>query len=360
MNPTRNMYFRQLAVKFGLRFDHHNILNLIQACKSHDHLEEASILERVLLKRPDVTSSVFISPFIEMCSEEELRPLHVSAAVDFYEVNKSLVGQPVYPNAESSPENAVEKFMAIDPGNENENPSIIFSGPQRLSFKDLQTDHYAWVQHNFPEQFTDPSRRDDAFLGLVEEVGELARPILKTRQGIRGTKEEHKAAIKDAVGDIVIFLTSWCSANGIDLQEAVETAWNEVKERDWKAYPETGRPPVAVDPRDIHEVYIKDNKLTPEDRVELTKLRGAIAMIEKHEEISNPVSFFGRGKVALHPVTKEDIFYGTRERPKDGPTDGGVLRDFEALPDYMKDIVSRVAGREITAEDVLKASSSRL
>ena len=40
-------------------------------------------------------------------------------------------------------------------------------------------------------------------LGMVEEIGELSHAYLKRKQGIRGTKKEHEAAIKDSLADLI-------------------------------------------------------------------------------------------------------------------------------------------------------------
>lgn len=92
----------------------------------------------------------------------------------------------------------------------------------------LQADHKEWSTRNFPN--ADPI---DAVLGVAEEVGELCHAILKQRQGIRGTKEEHEAKAKDAVGDIVIFLLDVCNRRGWSFAEIVAETWAEVRKRDW-------------------------------------------------------------------------------------------------------------------------------
>ena len=94
----------------------------------------------------------------------------------------------------------------------------------------LQGQAEAWREHSFP-----PEHRTAVLqaLGVCEEAGELAHAVLKMEQGIRGTTEEHKAAAADAAGDIVIYLTGLCSALGINLEEAIYNAWDEVKQRDW-------------------------------------------------------------------------------------------------------------------------------
>jgi NTP pyrophosphatase (non-canonical NTP hydrolase) len=104
-----------------------------------------------------------------------------------------------------------------------------------MNLHQLQEEQKKWVKYNFPN-------RDKYYplLGAVEELGELAHAHLKQLQGIRGTEEEHKLAKKDAVADAIIFLADYCSMNDIDLQEAVETTWNDVKKRDWIKYPKNG------------------------------------------------------------------------------------------------------------------------
>ncbi len=76
----------------------------------------------------------------------------------------------------------------------------------------------------------------------MEEAGELAHAHLKHEQGIRAMDPD-LAFIKkrDAVGDMVIYLASYCTANNIDFARAVEETWNEVRHRDWIAFPQNGR-----------------------------------------------------------------------------------------------------------------------
>ena len=99
-----------------------------------------------------------------------------------------------------------------------------------ISLQELQQEVAVWSAENFGDQ---PSYRP--LLGVQEEIGELAHAHLKAEQGIRGTAAEHLAAKKDAIGDLIIFLTDYCSREMISLQECVEEAWAEVKLRDWVA-----------------------------------------------------------------------------------------------------------------------------
>lgn len=98
----------------------------------------------------------------------------------------------------------------------------------------LQEKHRSWVEHNFEDR---PSWMP--LIGVMEELGELAHAHLKKAQGIRGN-EDHDLAAKDAVGDIILYLTDYCSACGYDLEALVEETWAKVKQRDWKADPVTG------------------------------------------------------------------------------------------------------------------------
>lgn len=48
--------------------------------------------------------------------------------------------------------------------------------------------------------------------GVVEEIGELSHAVLKNLQGIRGFDniDKFRAAVLDALGDIMVFLSHWC------------------------------------------------------------------------------------------------------------------------------------------------------
>lgn len=88
-------------------------------------------------------------------------------------------------------------------------------------------------------------------MGIIEEGGEglealmlllplqimhgrLAHFVLKHQQGIRYTKEEIIAKLKDAIADETIFLVNLCTQYGCDWGELVTEAWDEVKNRDRK------------------------------------------------------------------------------------------------------------------------------
>ncbi len=82
-----------------------------------------------------------------------------------------------------------------------------------LTIKQFQEEQKAWVAHNFP---TRPNYQP--LLGLIEETGELSHHVLKMQQKIRGTAEEHLAEIQDAVADLVVFHSDYCTAMGWELR----------------------------------------------------------------------------------------------------------------------------------------------
>jgi NTP pyrophosphatase (non-canonical NTP hydrolase) len=114
--------------------------------------------------------------------------------------------------------------------------------PAPRTLRTVQDEHRAWQAHNFSAEVSEDRARD-ALLGVTEEVGELAHAMLKLKQGIRGTPEEHRAAAKDAVGDTLIYLLDFCTRMDWDAQEILEETWAGVRQRDWKKYPKTGLPP---------------------------------------------------------------------------------------------------------------------
>ena len=75
--------------------------------------------------------------------------------------------------------------------------------------------------------------RVSSFLGMVEEMGEIAHSILKLTQGIRGETSTHIEGIKDGIADLLIFLLDFCGRNGMDAESLLNDVWAKVKLRDW-------------------------------------------------------------------------------------------------------------------------------
>lgn len=65
----------------------------------------------------------------------------------------------------------------------------------------------------------DPAKQ---ILKLGEEYGELCEALLKNRK---------KAAVKDSIGDIYVVLTILCLQMDLDLDECIEAAYDEIRNR---------------------------------------------------------------------------------------------------------------------------------
>lgn len=99
----------------------------------------------------------------------------------------------------------------------------------------IQVEVGEWSKKNFPN-----NTATSPLLGIFEEAGELAHAVLKLKQGIRGTREEHEAAEKDACADLLIYLLDYCDRRDINLQRTLERTWEQVSQRDWQKFPTDG------------------------------------------------------------------------------------------------------------------------
>jgi NTP pyrophosphatase (non-canonical NTP hydrolase) len=181
---------------------------------------------------------------------------------------------------------------------DTEEPSMPDVGPHLIGarLRELQALQRQWAAYNFG----DVGDGTHAFLGMIEELGEMAEAIgwapgededtvraillaifvgkfahhtLKRIQGIRVTEdhlegarralvnldeatyyselversvglgsERDAAGVKDAFGDVVIYAMDIFNCMGADAQRALERTCEEVFVRDWKRYPKTGVP----------------------------------------------------------------------------------------------------------------------
>lgn len=97
------------------------------------------------------------------------------------------------------------------------------------SLREIQQEHHEWRLYNFPDQTP-----DQAFLGMTEEMGEMAHAQLKLAQGIRGmTEEQAMDAIIDGHCDWLIFSMGFANAHGYDIQTQLNRVWEKVQSRDW-------------------------------------------------------------------------------------------------------------------------------
>ena len=62
------------------------------------------------------------------------------------------------------------------------------------------------------------------FVKLIEEIGELAEGIAKSR----------KDAVVDGIGDAVVVLTILAAQHDVAIEQCIEAAWNEIKDRKGK------------------------------------------------------------------------------------------------------------------------------
>lgn len=106
-----------------------------------------------------------------------------------------------------------------------------------VDIKKFQAIQALWLKENFPN--VEPW---EALAGIMEEAGELAHAHLKGFNKIRGLEDEAK--IKhykaDAIGDLFIYMASYCNTNDLDLEECIFAAWEEVRRRNWRINPEDG------------------------------------------------------------------------------------------------------------------------
>jgi len=65
------------------------------------------------------------------------------------------------------------------------------------------------------------STPEKQFVKLMEELGELAHGMAKGRI----------AEISDGIGDAVVVLTLLAEQHGLSIEECIEAAWNEIKDR---------------------------------------------------------------------------------------------------------------------------------
>lgn len=59
------------------------------------------------------------------------------------------------------------------------------------------------------------------FVKLIEEIGELAEGIAKSRL----------EAVKDGIGDAVVVLTVLAAQHNLYIEDCIEAAWQEIKDR---------------------------------------------------------------------------------------------------------------------------------
>lgn len=92
-----------------------------------------------------------------------------------------------------------------------------------------------WILANFGPDGLDTRNELTVVLGLMEEAGEVARPVVKMNQGIRGTREEWMSKLQEEVGDVFIKLVDVADWYGFDLFHVIRSRFEDVRQRDWLA-----------------------------------------------------------------------------------------------------------------------------
>lgn len=85
-----------------------------------------------------------------------------------------------------------------------------------------------WQEKNFDEV-----EMWELALGVCEEAGELCHCVLKSERGMNG-EEELDLEMRDAIGDVIVFLLGLCELKGWNIEEVVEEAVATVLQREWR------------------------------------------------------------------------------------------------------------------------------
>ena len=91
----------------------------------------------------------------------------------------------------------------------------------------LQKEVNAWQRKNFPD-----CQAWELALGVSEEAGEIADYVLKSHRNIR-SDDFPEERLKDAVGDIVVYLFGVCDQHGWLLSQVLTGTVREVLTRTW-------------------------------------------------------------------------------------------------------------------------------
>ena len=85
-----------------------------------------------------------------------------------------------------------------------------------MSLQDLATKVVQWHQDR---NLIDGSTDKDQTLKLLQELGELSDSVCKGKD------------VKDDIGDMLVVMLNIVERNGYTLEECLEVAWNEIKDR---------------------------------------------------------------------------------------------------------------------------------
>ena len=101
----------------------------------------------------------------------------------------------------------------------------------------IQAEVGAWLDLHVPARTL-----EQQVLLLAEEVGEVARAVVKRAQGVRGSHAEWTAALHDEVADVLLTCLAIAATEGFDLHTAAARKWARILRRD-----PAGRRPAPTD-----------------------------------------------------------------------------------------------------------------
>ena len=104
-----------------------------------------------------------------------------------------------------------------------------------INLEEMQREQAEWGKKNFPDR-----EQWEPLVGAVEELGELSHAFLKRKQGIRYPRDKATQMVRDGVGDVVIYLLDFCTAEGISMEDILTETWDKVRRRDWLKDPVNG------------------------------------------------------------------------------------------------------------------------
>jgi hypothetical protein len=106
-----------------------------------------------------------------------------------------------------------------------------------MDYRKVDFEKFETFLYYRPVEQTDP---DVILLRLAVGVGRIAAGA-KIKGRTVGWDRRCAVIVKALIG--------YCKVNGWDYEQIVQETWEQVKQRDWIAYPETGRPPTVDAPR---------------------------------------------------------------------------------------------------------------
>lgn len=121
-------------------------------------------------------------------------------------------------------------------------------------FDELQRQIELWVQkqpfgkdqHSYEpliganEEICELAQIAELVIGLTARMGPINHAHLKIVQGIRGSPAEHEAKARDAIADLLIFISGYCNRMNWKISDCLRATLPDVLARDWGKYPKNG------------------------------------------------------------------------------------------------------------------------